>query len=490
MSKFDNFRYTRWVKRLNRIAQIALCVVLWLALNYIAAIQFLRVDISRDHKYSLSMETLKYIEKIDKPVQIYVCTASEQPRSEVAGILEDISNLLREYEYAGRIHGKKKIDVQFINIYRDHSQAQMLVDKYRVDPTKEYAIVVACGDNYQEILLTELYKDGEASEFRGEEVFTSSILNVSNPEKRKVYWLTGHGEMDMNDVSPDRGLSLAAQSLRQSNLELAPLDLTKTPEVPDDADLVIIAAPKTIIVPYEVEKLRKYLDNGSGRIMAFLHPGLVHGLDDMFWKWGILADDMLVVVPEDNLSPGGGIPIENFGEHPITDFHRTHHLRVLLTGNSRPVREDPGTAFDERLKISPLLLTPKASYAERNYLEQPYRIDRQQDLLGPISVGMVAERTIDSNLGLNIPSGRLIVFGNASFITNRAFNVSGNRYLFEHAVNWVLGHNELLGIPPRKHEQYQLSLTKADLRQLLLLLLALPAGTIACGAIIALLRRH
>ena len=303
-------------------------------------------------------------------------------------------------------------------------------------------------------------------------------------------WLTGHGEMDMNDISMDRGLSLASQALRQNNLDVLPLDLSKAPEVPDDADLVIVAAPMAIIVPYEVEKLSRYLDERSGRILCFLHPGLVHGLDDLFWKWGILSDDMLVVISEDAMAPGGGFPVASYGEHPITDFHRLNNMRILMVGNSRPVREDPGMPFDERLKVSPLYFTPDQSYAERNYLEQPFAIDRQHDLIGPLSLGMVAERSVDSKLGLNIPGGKLIVFGNANFITNRAFNASGNRYFFEQTVNWLLGEDELLAIPPRIQEQYQLPLSKKDITHISLSLMALPAATILLGLLVAFIRRR
>lgn len=492
MSKLENFKVARWVKGLNRSLQIILCLTLWLAFNYVAVVQFIREDITRSDKYSLSQETLKFIEKIADPVTIYVASPNEKPTSEEKLYLDYIRNLLREYEYSSRINGQKKINVVFVNIYQDHELAQLLVQKYNVDPYTNHAIVVASGDNYREISKAELYKVDEdgTQHFKGEQVFTSSILNVSNSEKRKVYWLIGHGEMDMNDVSPQRGLSLAAQTLRQNNLEQATLDLSKSPEVPEDADLVIIAAPQTILVPFEVEKLKRYLSNQSGRLMLFLQPGFVHGLDELLWEWGILSDDMVVVVSQEAVNPGGDIVIQDFNNHSITETLTQFGSGVrVMTGVSRPVREDPGAPFDERLNASPLMSTATASYAERNYLKQPFQFNPQYDLPGPISIGMVAERTVDSNLGLNIPGGRLIVYGNADFIANRRFNAWGNKTLFERSVSWILGESNFLSIPPQTIEQYQLPLTQGDLTQLLFLLLILPGGTIVLGITITLLRR-
>ena len=489
MSRLDDFRFARWLKKLNRVTQVILCVILWLAINYVAAIQFFRKDITHSHKYSLSQETLKYIEKIREPVDIYVSTATEQPRPEIKGILDDIKNLLREYEYAGRTKGKKMINVHHVNVFRDKGQAEIMVKKFNVDRNKENAIVVACGDTYREILTTQLYEDNDHRKFRGEQLFTSCILNVASPEKRKVYWLSGHGEISMDDIS-DRGLSRAAESLRQNNLELVPLDLTKGAEVPEDAELVMIAAPMAKIAPYEVEKLRQYLDSSSGRIMVFLHPGLDHGLDDMFWKWGILADDMLVIVSEDYLAPGGGLPITDFGEHPISNFLKKSEIPVLLNGDVRPVREDPGTQLDERLKISNIMSTPKLSYAERNYMQTPYEFSPDYDLLGPISIGMVAERTVDSNLGLDIPGGRLVVYGNTHFVTNRIFDAYGNSILFENTVNWLIGEDDFLAIPPRIQERFQLPLNQSDLTTIILLLLTLPGCALLLGGIISLMRRR
>ena len=177
MKKFEDFRATRWVRKINRVVQVTLGVTLWVALNYIAAVYFFRVDITENHRYSLSQETLEYLARIEDKVDIYVSSPTDQPNPEVKGIYDDINNLLREYTYAGRINGEKKIEVHAINIFRDQAEAQMLVDKFRVDPTKEYVIVVACGDNYREIPKTELYEDGNSGKFRGEQIFTSSILN-------------------------------------------------------------------------------------------------------------------------------------------------------------------------------------------------------------------------------------------------------------------------------------------------------------------------
>ncbi len=88
-------------------------------------------------------------------------------------------------------------------------------------------------------------KDTKRDAFRGESTLTAALLDVSNPEKKKIYFLAGHSEMRPDDVEARRGLSALRDELRQRNFEIAGLDFSITPKVPDDTALIIVAlAPR------------------------------------------------------------------------------------------------------------------------------------------------------------------------------------------------------------------------------------------------------
>ncbi len=495
MSRTDYFQTARWFKRINRTAQISLSVLLWIALNYIAASHFTRTDITRNHQFSLSPETLAYLDRIEDPVVVYVTRPVASSQSEVKRIFRDVQELLREYEYVGRRGTKRLIRAEFINIYEQREQARMLVEKYGIRPDQEHAIIVAREDGkaYREIMATELYdvKNEEIAGFKGEQAFTSAILGVANPERRKIYWLSGHGEMRVDDVDPLRGLSMAGQELLQRNLEIEGLDLTRSPDVPDDADLVVIAAPQAQLMPAEVAKLRQYLSQRNGRVIVLLEPGRPHGMDDLFFDWGILVDDMLVLDPSHEFrATGGDLFIGRFARHPVTDFLLTYQLRVLV-GLSRPVREDLGAPDDERLTVIPIMGSSDDSWAERSYrLNIPHKYDPDTDLPGPVTLAALAERNVGTQIGLQIPGGRLAVFGNADFIANNRFDTLGNRILFSNVVNWTLDQDSLLNIPPRSVENFRLVVSRGDLVALSLRFAAIPGGVALLGFLIFIVRRR
>jgi len=72
MAAVENFKYVNWIKSINQLVQICLCISFIIGLNYFANNLYWRSDLTRDHIYSLSPESLAYIRQIDKPIKIIV----------------------------------------------------------------------------------------------------------------------------------------------------------------------------------------------------------------------------------------------------------------------------------------------------------------------------------------------------------------------------------------------------------------------------------
>lgn len=493
MSRIEEFRTARWFFGLNRTAQIILAVSLAVTLNIIGALQFARIDLTAGRQFSLSAETIAYLRQLDEPVRVIVTrppeTAPEQSR-EVFGHLE---RLLTEYQYAARRGSRSLIEVEFINVYRQTDKAEELVNQFGVQPERENAIVVAQGDRYREILGTELYEvDDEGNNlFKGESVFTSAILEVAAQEPLKLYFTAGHGEMRPGSVDALRGLSDMSNFLKQRNYSWEALDLLKTPDVPDDAAAVLIVGPQSALMPIEVQKLREYLEAGNSRLIVLLDPARPHGLDDLFYEWGVLADDMLVLEPSDAfINSGGDMLVSRFAEHPITKILIDSQQRVHL-GLSRPVRPDPGAPLDDRTEVTPLMGSSEASWAERAYRQDTEQVfDASSDLPGPVPLGVVSARSAASQLGLDLPGGKLVVLGNAGFLSNQRFNAAANKILFHNLLNWMLERDSMLTIAPRPIPSYQLTISRSELFGVFLRLLWLPAGVAFIGFLVFLFRRR
>jgi len=486
-SRFNEFRYARRFRAANRAIQIILGLSLILGLNYLASKNYHRFDLTDTGSHTLAPESKAYIRELEELVSIFVMLPRDFSDPNIETLYFDMQKLLREYEALG----KGIIEVEFVDIYRQRQRAKELVNKYNFP--RENTIYVCLGERIREVPLTELYAedDGQRRSFRGEQAITSALIDVANNETDKVYFLVGHGEMRLDDVDPLRGLSQLEIFLRERNYHLATLDLAVDPQVPEDADLLVIPSPQASLLPEEVEKLRRYMTERNGRMIVLIDPGRRHGMEDLFYDWGVLVDDMAVKdTGADFRSQSGDLIIRRFAEHPITDLLVDYQITALF-GQPRPVRTDPASVGNERIQVQQIVGTSEQSWAERDYRTQdPMVFDAGRDLPGPVSIATISTRSAGSELGISIPGGRLAVFGNSDFISNNLLRAFGNRTLFFNTLNWALSKNSLLNIATRPLESYQIVMSEKDLNRILIYFSLLPITIALFGSFIFIIRRR
>lgn len=487
MAKLTDFKFARWATSGNFVAQIVLGLLLFGGGSYLASHYFQRIDLSSQHRYSLSPETRAYLEQLQRSVKIYVTIAPDQDEAEMDVLFKDVRGLLREYEYASRSSPNGEIDVEFVNIYQQRGKANFLAEEYGVQQSD--VILLVSGDKRRTVFPNDLYvMEGRIrKQFQGEKMLTGAILDVSSEQQKKLYFITGHGQMRLDDVDSTRGLSLLADNLRHRNFKLEVLDLTTVSRVPDDADMVLLVSPQGPILPQEEEILRNYMSNQAGRLLIMLDPGRRHGMDDLFFDWGVMVQDVVVVDSgPDSLASGGDLLLRRFGDHAITRTLIDNQIPVLV-GFSRSVDVDPGRPITDSLKVQPLIGTSETSWGERGTTK---RFDAGVDVQGPLSVAVVAERQVSPHLPLSIPGGRLIVFGTSDFISNNRIGALGNLTLFLTAVNWATDRDSMVNIPPRPIESMQLVLSQEKTNQLRLsMLVFFPGAAAFCGIIVYWIRR-
>lgn len=487
----EDFKYINLTNKIRLITNSILIISLFIGLNIIASNYYLRKDLTENRFYSLSPETLAYLNKLNQPIEIIVTIPSISSQPETAQIYLILSRLMNEYVYATRNNLNGKITVEYIDPFKQMQKAHEISAQFGVQ--KSNAIILKSGENYRQIAAHELFvtKMGTIVEFKGEQVFTSAILNVSGSQKEKIYFITGHGEMQLNDTDPLRGLSEVYHLLKTYNIDIDQLELSQITEIPSNSNLIIIASPQTPFLPEEVEQLRRYLIDRNGRLIAFLNPFNQHGLEALFYEWGILADNMLILdVNSDFKANSGDHILRNFTKHPITHFLEDNQLSIMA-GFTRPIRPDITSPIDPRRTVTPLILSSATSWAKRTPEKMiDTQFDPNKDLQGPIPIAALAERRVNSQLGINIRGGRLVVFGNSNLIANNRINALGNRMIFQNTINWAIDLNDLLNIPPKTLKKYQITFSQKDLLHIGLSMLAVP-GSIAClGLIILTIRRQ
>jgi hypothetical protein len=489
MGKRDNFRQTNWVRKVNLIIQIVLGVAFVIGLNYLAAKHYSRYDFSRRHRYALSPETISYLKQLKDPVEIIVMLSEHREGGDQ--VLKDLRPLLREFAYQARQHPEEKIKIQYIDIFQQRKKAEEMVQRYKL-PFEDVVIVV-CNNQHQLLTDADLYQtnNGAIVGYKAEQSILSALLDVCSEHKPHVGFLVGHGEMQMDDVDPIRGLSRAADVLRQRNITIENVDIVTTKEIPDELDLLIIAGPQVALLPEEVERIRRFLNERHGRLLVLLSPGKPHGLDQLFYEWGINTPDMVVLdTGEDFQASTGDMIVRRFAQHPITQILIDFQLG-LLTGLMRPVDVDLGSPSEDKRKTTLLMASSDTSWAESGYRQGTnLTYTENVDIPGPIGLGVVSEQTVGTQLGIKIPTGRVVVLGNSDMISNNRIAQMGNGVLFLNSVNWSLNREHFLNIPPQKMQWMQLTLSRTDLWRLVIFLLLPPFGFFILGLSVYVLRRR
>jgi len=488
----DSFRAARWIRFINLILQAVLFVGLFGGLNYIAQNHLLRFDLTQSRRHSLSPETKSYLDQLERDVNITVTLMKDSDNEELTQVYRDISGLLREYVYVAQTGAKGRVNVEYLDIYQGRKRAEELgLDQPNV-------VLLTCDGSRRVLTLGEFYrtKDRRREAFQGEATLTAAILDVSKPDKKKIYFLSGHGEMRPDDFDAVRGLSQLRDELRQRNFDILTLDLNLARKIPDDAALIIVAGQQGRLQPFEEELLRNFLTIRAGRLILLLDPGRPLGLENLLFDWGVIVYDNVIIDPDpQSLTETNDTRLWRFLPDPdsrITEQLINNKLPVLV-GPARVVSEDLGRPDDDGLSVKKLIATSDAAWGETDYRQ---RVAAQhtpgQDLKGQLGVMVISERLKPANnLPLSVRGGRLAVVGTADLVTNNRIFNPGNLNLFLATVNWTVDSETLLNIPARPIQLYALTLSQEELVRLRLgLLLAVPGIVALLGLFVYWTRRN
>ncbi|WP_438479418.1 Gldg family protein [Oleiharenicola lentus] len=489
MNFSDSFRAARWMRFINLILQALLFLALFAGLNYLALKHSWRFDLSQSRQHSLSTETLAYLDSLKRDVTVTVTISDDElADDEVVQSYREISTLLREYAYrtAGKASGK--VEVRFLDVYKNGRKAAEL--------NINLANVVVLDSGTSRTVLTSSdfyrYKNKKRDAFKGEATLTAALLDVSNPDKKKVYFISGHGEMSPFDTSPQRGLSQLHDELRARNFDVAQLDLSLTRRIPPEENaLLIIAAPQRRFQLYEEILLRDYLSTRAGRVILMLDSRANVGLDNLFFDWGVMVHNTspkIIIDPHNNsITETNDLRIWTFAADPdskITDIMTGAGL-VLQLGETRIVGEDISRPSDDGLRVKRLAVSSAEAWGESNFYSQPVFTPGQDLVKGPQGAFVISERLKPANdLPLSVRGGRLAVFGTGEIVNNRRIDLAGNLGLFLATVKWAADSDVPVSVPVRPIQRYSLSLSQEDVLRLRLGLLLIVPGIVAIIGII------
>jgi ABC-type uncharacterized transport system involved in gliding motility auxiliary subunit len=310
-----------------------------------------------------------------------------------------------------------------------------------------------------------------------EQELTSAIRSVIS-DKRKVYFVTGHGEASVED-SEASGLSRIKTALEDENIDVATLLLAREPGVPEDADAVVVAGPTQRFLDRELSALDGYL-RGGGSILFLSEPFHALNLQAQVREWGIELGDDVIVDQQIQLFAGpklGVQPIVNeYGSHPITEDMQG---RPTLFQLARSVRAADGA------DVVLLAKTGKASWAETDLerFSNESRVElNEEDERGPVA--LAAALTLPQQEGAE-REGRLVVVGDYDFATNRYVAEFFNADLLLNMINWLVGEEQFISIDRKLPRASRAAMTIDQFRNFRFLsLFVLPEAILLAGLLV------
>jgi hypothetical protein len=494
---------SRSTYRATLAISVALGLGILILVNFIGSRRYARFDWTTTGRYSLSEKTVNVLKELKTPVQVTVFMTAGTP------LYPEVDELLKRYKAKTAM-----LTVETLDPTRNPVRAKTFVEETGL---RNLAVVFRAGDKKKIVTEDRIVEydysrarmGGEPSvkSFRGEQEFTSALLSVTQAKAPKVVFTSGHGERKFDAARSREGFSEVAESLKADNCTVEEWPTLGAAAVPEGADLVVVAGPRTPFTEPERDVLKKYLDAG-GRVLFFLDvefpPGASSTLSDfglgpLLTSLGLTLDGDVVVDPKNTLPMMGAETVfaKSFRSHPVTKLLAGMPV-VFPLARSVSVSQAPLPGW----KATPLAETSPDGWGETNLkdLEKtglPKKDDK--DVKGPVSLAAAVEADDGSKAapGDGTKPGeaakrkaRVVVFGDADWASNAGIANAANRLLLSSAVNWALERESLVAIPPKSADQVAVTLTRRDVGQVaFVVLLLLPLAAVAMGVAIWFRRR-
>ncbi|MFZ5807184.1 MAG: GldG family protein [Verrucomicrobiota bacterium] len=475
------------------------------AINYIGYKKHARADFSISRYLTLSEQTLKLIGHLSQPITI-ISFIAEEPDKLASLIQEDVNNLLREYQY----RSTGKIIVQTVHPFTSE-EALQVVQKYKISNAENVLIIVS-GEQFRVLKVAELATMdntgliyGEAPKiktFNAEAEISGAIMSMVQGKKAKIYFTSGHSELDPLSKDEDsQGASLLAGRMKGQNCDVQKIDLAQAPQVPADADSLVILGPQYPFSNDEITRLKMYLQN-KGRLLLFLDPQYKTGLENLLENYGVIFNDDIVIQPVVALSNDGLAQAFSldaigsaFAEHPVISWIRPMNTHLSLrVSRSISIHENSDKLNSSQpTEVTALIQTGEKSWGETQYKNlqaDTTNFDSKTDHAGPLTLAVAIDVGAVQGGQVNLQGSKIIAVGSANFLSNRRMDSLQVDFCLN-AMNWMLERKESLGITPKASQEFAVTLTLAQKRTLALFVLAIvPLIGVFAGAWIWVRRRR
>ena len=276
---------------------------------------------------------------------------------------------------------------------------------------------------------------------RDELNITNALIKISRPGDPVAYFVQGHGEPDINSNEAE-GIKLLFLAAKNSAVDIRPLNLLSTQEIPFDAKALILWGPKTRLQDSEINVLKRFLER-KGHLLLALDPDLNgdkhENLRALMRSYKIIMRNDLVVDKKSFVNgSNGSIPLVDHFDH---EFEMTKNFKgqvffpLVSSLEIIPNEITPSLKGDLHALASTTAFPD--SWGETSLKEmstQNMIFTAGKDQAGPLNLA----------LAFDGQDNRIVAFGNSSFVLNAYSKFGSNFAFFLNALSWTLGEDRLI----------------------------------------------
>ena len=397
----------------NSIMSVILAFAILVIINFLAARHAPQWDLSETQHFTLTRQTYQVLRELKREVTIKVFA---HERSPLFGSFRDL--------FSTYTNETPKLTVEFIDPEKQPEVARAY-EISRIDTA-----VFESGS--QKIYLNEA----------SEKETTNALLRVTRDSKKRLVFLTGHGERSLLDQQ-QAGYSRAKEALSQQGYDVETAKLLDESTLAKDTKLVVLASPQQPLTEHERINLGKFLKSG-GRLLVLADPQDQDVLESLTAQWGIALGKGIVVDERDRLGRGSptALLIRTFTGHDITEDFTT----PILLPVSRYIDFNPEKG--KNWEFVSLAQTSPESWAEINLAEKTPTLNPEEDLKGPFTIAGALSPQMRSPNPSHDPA--MVIVGNSAFASNGYLNYPGNTDFFLNIVAWLAEEGQLVSITPKE----------------------------------------
>ncbi|MBS7263423.1 MAG: GldG family protein [Eubacteriales bacterium] len=475
-------------------AAVAIVILINVAVTALDDRFGLRADLTEEHMYTLSEQSKEILRAVDSPTVLYYLDSSARMSTRIRTFLEQYT----------------MINPLITTEAFDPASRPSFVTQFDTDGTgvPYGSIIVATADNARfrvlsvENDLTDT-ESGGTTYFVGETVITSAIRHLTEEAEYRAFFVTGHGEANLNNTA----VANLAKLLRQDNYIVGEVDLLKDASTLRPKDVLIMLGPTTDLSPSETMTLKEFIDN-DGRLLLTLRPA-PEALPNLS-EWLAVYDmgykqNMVYETNPRQYWDYASTPLAYYGGGEYID----EELGIKAVGHLIGYDKTDKMAYSILPNCCEITYTDK--HKDYVTMQDVFRVSPEAfvrtDLSETSQSKTAADRTVGSNGVLVaayyekvsyyqntiVTSSRILLLGSTDFATDTTYSqLRVNKNMFASAVYQLAGREENIGISDVKMSDTTLTISSAATAWVIrvLVVIVVPGAILLAGLLIWRRRRY